>query len=631
MFKELFSPIKINSMMVKNRIVAAPLNDTFEEKALGGAGIVIAGHTIVEPYRSSFKSPDELPVFSKYEYEQTRRKILKIQQAGAKASIEIFHGGREARCYEYAKGPSSYVREDGIEVRAMDEAMMAETLDYYYKAAKEAKELGFDTIFMHFGHGWLPAQFLSPYFNQRKDEYGGSLENRARFPLQILETVRRAVGKEFPIDMRISAYEWVNGSIEFEDVVAFIQMAEKHIDMVQISAGLDMNREANVHMATTNFEPLMPNIHWAKEVKQKVHIPVSVVGAVLSPEEANALIADGVVDLVAFGRSFVADPYWPKKALAGHPEDIHACIRCLQCYHIATNHKNVGCSVNPRYNNEDFISMEIKPAKQTKNIVIVGGGPAGINAAITADKAGHRVTLLEKSNALGGQLKYVAKEYFKIEIARLLKFYQTQINKTKVNVQLNTEATPETIKAYQPDALIVAVGGQEFIPPIPGIDSENVLTGTQSIEQEKLLGDKIVVLGGGTIGAEIALELSLIHHKTVTLVEMSEELAAQGNELYKIALKQKINQAETLSVLFKATCKKIEKNHCLVESSDSNEQVLDFDHLIVCTGVRSNRELAKSFYGLAEQTVMIGDCNRIGKIMDATFEGYTVVQNLFDY
>ncbi|WP_086347837.1 FAD-dependent oxidoreductase [Candidatus Enterococcus clewellii] len=631
MFKELFSPIKINTMMVKNRIVAAPLNNTFEEKALGGAGIVIAGHTIVEPYRSSFKSPDELSVFSKYEYEETRRKILKIQQAGAKASIEIFHGGREARCYEYAKGPSAYVREDGIEVRAMDEAMMEETLNYYYDTAKEAKELGFDTIFMHFGHGWLPAQFLSPYFNHREDEYGGSFENRAKFPLKILETVRAAVGKEFPIDMRISAYEWVDGSIEFEDVVAFIQLAEKYIDMVQISAGLDMNREANVHMATTNFEPLMPNVEWAKEVKQRVNIPVSVVGAVLSPEEANNLIAKGVVDMVAFGRSFVADPDWPKKALAGHPEDIHGCIRCLQCYHIATNHKNVGCSVNPRYNNETFVAKEVKPTKIVKNIVIIGGGPAGINAAITADKVGHRVTLLEKSDALGGQLKYVAKEHFKIEIARLLEFYKVQIGKSKVNVRLNFEATPKNIRQFNPDALIVAVGGREIVPPISGIDGENVVTGIQSIENEKELGENIVILGGGTIGAEIGMELALVHHKAVTIVEMNNELAAQGNELYKIALRQKINQAETLNVLLETICKKIEKDSCIVASKEGVEQHIPFDNLIVCTGLRPERNLAETFYGIAEQTVMLGDCNRIGKIMDATFEGYTVVQNLFDY
>lgn len=630
MFEALFSPIKIKSMIVKNRIVAAPVNDTFEEKALGGAGIVIAGHTIVEPGRSSYKSADEPSVFTKYEYEETRRKILKIQQAGAKASIEIFHGGREARSHGYAKGPCSYIREDGMEVKAMDEAMMAETLDHYYQTAKEAKDLGFDTIFLHFGHGWLPAQFLSPYFNQRQDEYGGSFANRAKFPLRILAAVRAAVGPDFPIDMRISAYEWVEGSIIFDEVVAFIKLATEYIDMVQISAGLDMNREANVHMATTNFSPLMPNVHWAKAVKEQVDIPVSVVGAVLSPEEANQLVEDGVVDLVAFGRSFVADPDWPKKAQAGQPEDIRGCIRCLQCYHIATNHKNVGCSVNPRYNNESFVSKEVKLTKEAKNFVIIGAGPAGIDAALTADKAGHRVTLLEKSNKLGGQLTKVAKEHFKVEIGRLVRYYEAQLKKSHVNVQLNFEATPEKVKAFAPDALIIAVGGSEVVPPIPGITGENIMTGTAAIENAESLGDKLVVLGGGTIGAEIALEQALIHKKDVTVVELGPELAAQGNELYKIALRQKMQEAQGLTVLLETKCAGIKEQHCHLITKNGGTRTLSFDQLIICTGLRPQRSLAESFYGIAEQTVMIGDCNRIGKIMDATFEGHTVVQHLFD-
>ncbi|WP_099469683.1 oxidoreductase [Konateibacter massiliensis] len=629
MFDSLFSPIKINSMMVKNRIVAAPVGDTFEEKALGGAGIVIAGHTIVEPYRSSFKSADERSVFGKYEYEDTRRKILKIQQAGAKASIEIFHAGREARCYEYAKGPSAYIREDGMEVKEMDEAMMQETLDCYYSTAKEAKELGFDSIFMHFGHGWLPAQFLSPYFNKRTDSYGGSLENRTKFPLRILETVRNAVGPKFPIDMRISAYEWVEGSIEFEDVVQFIQMAEKYIDFVQISAGLDMNREANVHMATTNFEELMPNVKWAKEVKKRVNIPVSVVGAVLSPEEADDLIRKGIVDMVAFGRSFIADPDWPKKALSGHPEDIHPCIRCLQCYHIATNHKNVGCSVNPRYNNEEFVEKEVRPAKVRKNIVVIGGGPAGINAAVTASKAGHKVTLLEKSSELGGQLKYVAMEHFKEEIVRLMHHYEAQIAKSNVDIRLNFEATPENIIQFQPDSLIIAVGADEVIPNIPGIHEAKPMTGTQAIEKEDELGENIVILGGGTIGSEIGLELALIHHKKVTIIEMNHEVAAQGNELYKIALNQKIKQAKTLDILLETKCEGIENSQCIVKMKDGTKKAISFDNLIVCTGLRPKQELAESFFGIVPYTAMIGDCNRIGKIIDTTFEGFTVVQNLF--
>lgn len=629
MFKDLFSPIKINSMLVKNRIVAAPVGDTFEEKALGGAGIVIAGHAIVEPYRSSFKSPDEKSVFEKYEYEDTRRRILKIQQAGARASIEIFHAGQEARCYEYAKGPSAYIRKDGIEVKEMDEFMMEETLEHYYNTAKEAKELGFDSIFMHFGHGWLPAQFLSPFFNHRTDSYGGSFENRAKFPLKILETVRNAVGTKFPIDMRISAYEWVEGSIEFEEVVKFIQMAQKYIDMVQISAGLDMNREANVHMATTNFEEMMPNVKWAKEVKKQVTIPVSVVGAVLSPKEADDLIRNGIVDMVAFGRSFIADPDWPKKALSGHPEDIHPCIRCLQCYHIATNHKNVGCSVNPRYNNEEFVDKKVHPAKEPKHIVVIGAGPAGMNAAITASKAGHKVTLLEKGDTLGGQLKYVKKEYFKEEIVRLMHHYEAQINKSSVTVKLNFEATPDNIKQFQPDALIVAVGASELIPNIEGIHEANAITGTQAIEKEAELGKNIVILGGGTIGSEIGLELALIHHKNVTIIEMNDELAVQGNDLYKIALNQKIKQAKTLTVLLETKCEQIKNSRCMVITKEGQKKAIAFDNIVVCTGLRANQALAESFFGIVPYTAMIGDCNHVGKIIDCTFEGYNVVQNLF--
>ena len=410
-FEHLFKPIKINNMIAKNRIVAAPVGDTFEEKALGGAGIVIAGHAIVEPGKSSFASADEPDIFSKYEVEETRRRILKIHQCGAKASIEIFHGGLYARAHEFAKGPVSLTREDGFKVVGMTEEMMEETLNYYYQTAKNAKDLGFDMVFMHFGHGWLPAQFLSPLFNQRTDEYGGSLENRMKFPKKILETVRKAVGPNFPIDMRISAYEWVPGSIEFEDVKTFIKEVQSIIDTVQISAGLDINHEGNVHMATTNFEEHMPNVKWAEEIKKEVKIPVSVVGAVLSPKEADELIGSGKVDMVAFGRAFIADPDWPKKALNGCAEDIAPCLRCLQCYHISTNRRNVGCSVNPRYTNESFIPKEISEAKIKKRVVIIGGGPAGISAGITASKRGHEVILLEKENELGGQLRFVAKEH----------------------------------------------------------------------------------------------------------------------------------------------------------------------------------------------------------------------------
>lgn len=627
-FKHLFMPIKINNLLVKNRIVAAPINNTYEEKALGGAGIVIAGHAIVEPFRSSYSSADEIDIFSKYEYEDTRRRVLKIHQAGAKASIELFHAGQEARCHEYAKGPCSYVRDDGVEVRGMDETMMQETLDYYHNCAQQAKELGFDMLFMHFGHGWLPAQFLSPYFNHRTDEYGGSFENRVKYPREILKTVRDAVGPDFPIDMRISAYEWVEGSIEFNEVVQFIQLVEPYIDTVQISAGLDMNREANVHTSTTNFEEYMPNVKWAQVVKQNVQIPVSVVGAIMSPEAADALIAEGKVDMVAFARAFIADPDWPKKALEGREEDIRPCLRCLQCYHIATNHKNVGCSVNPRFNNETFVVKEPIRTRTPKRVMIIGGGPAGMQAAITASQAGHQVTLVEKEAELGGQLRFVSKEHYKNEVYRFLEYLNVQMKKSNVEVMCSTEATPEFVRKHNPDKLLIAVGSREVKPPIPGLEQDTVWMGTESIGKEQEMGDSIVILGGGTIGSEIALELSLIHKKHVTIVEMGNELAAQGNILYKIALRQKMEQTDRLRVLLNTRCQKIEGNQMYITDNQGETGHIEFDQVIICTGVRSNHETAESLYGIVQDTVSIGDCCSARKIMDAIFEGQMVAMNM---
>lgn len=628
MFDNLFSPIKINHMMVRNRIIATPTSDVFEEKALGGAGIVVAGHAIVEPGRSSYKSGNEKSIFDKYERQDTRKRVLKIHQAGAKASIEIFHAGAEARCIDYAKGPTSFIRKDGVEVKAMDEAMMEETLSCYDKVVKEAKKIGFDSLFLHFGHGWLPAQFLSPYFNHRQDEYGGSLENRMKFPLQILKTIREAVGPYYPIDMRISAYEWVEESIEFTDVLAFIKKAQQYIDSVQISAGLDMNREANVHMAPTNFDDRIPNLKWAKEVRANVDIPVSVVGAVLSPEESEEIIAKGYVDMVGCGRSLLADPDWPRKAMEGHPEDIRPCLRCLQCYHISTEHWNVGCSVNPRYNNEEFIPKDVTPARLIKNVVVIGGGPAGIQAAVTASKRGHKVTLLEKNSEVGGQLCFISQEYYKQEIKRLLTYLKVQLLKSDVEVQLNCNATKEMVAAMNPDAVIIAVGGSEVIPPIPGINRDHVRKGTEAIGKENELGQDIVVLGGGSIGSEIALELSAVYGRHVTIVEMADTLAAQGNLLYRIALHQKMEQTTSLDVMLETRCMAIEDNRVKVRKKDGTEVDIPYDDLIVCTGMRANQKQAEKFYGIVPDTNMIGDCIMSRKIQDAIFEGHTLALNL---
>ena len=627
-FKNLFSPIKINGMVARNRIVAAPSGDIFAEKALGGAGIVICGHTIVDPGRSSFASADEPYIFHKYAVEEARLRIRKCHQAGARASIELFHGGQYARVKDYAIGPMSFVREDGVEVKAMTPAMMAEVAELFAAAAKDAKDLGFDMVFMHFGHGWLAPQFLSPLFNKRDDEYGGCFENRARFPRLILEKVRQAVGPEYPVDMRISSIEWVDGGIEFADTLRFIKLVEPLIDTVHISAGLDINHEGNVHLVTTNFKGHAVNAEYAKIVKQNVSIPVCVVGAVMSPDEAEELIASGAVDLVAFGRSFLADPDWPNKAKDGLAEDIVPCIRCLQCYHITTNRRNVGCSVNPRYANESFLPEKPEPAKYQKKIAVIGAGPAGIMAALTCEKRGHEVILFEKEDRPGGVLRHIAKEYYKEDIRLYLRYLIRQLEKSKVDVRLNQTATPEMIKELQPDAIFVAVGSVPVTPRIPGIESSNVMGFFEAIENHDQLGTNVIVVGGGTIGAEIGLELAELKDKKVTIIELTDQIAAQGNSLYRIALRQKMDAAQNLTALMETACGEITPEGVTIVSKNDQKSFIKADTVIMATGVKANRALSESFYGIVPDTFVIGDGERIGKIMDAVFDGYSIASHI---
>ena len=629
-YKHLFTPIKINNTVLKNRIVATPCGVDIVKAAKGGAAVVIT-HTLPMDYRNSYWS-NEPYAFSKYKVEGVKNELAKVHAYGCKCSAELLHCGAVVKVAEgdHALGPCDMINDRGSAVKAMTKEDMDGVVDAYARMAREARELGFDMLFMHFAHGWLPAEFISPLYNKRTDEYGGSIENRAKFPLRILEAVRNAAGKDFPIDMRISSVEHVEGSIEFEDTLAFIKMAEKYIDSVQISCGLDMgfNYEGNVTMSTTIFEPHYINVDYAARVKKEVKIPVYAVGGISDPDEAEELLASGKIDMVAVGRQFVADPDWPNKLLEGRPEDIRPCIRCLQCYHIATEHRNMGCSVNPEYLHEDWMTAEeqIVPNKDRKNVVVVGAGPAGIKAAITASRKGNDVTLIEKSSEAGGMLKYIAREHYKEDIVRYLNYLRTQLEKSDVKVLYDTEATPEMVREMHPDHLIVAVGSSELRPRIPGSDQDFVYSELSAIVHEKELGDKVVIIGGGTIGAEMELGLAEKEGKEVYCIEMGNAVAAKGNLLYRISMNQHIRRNENLHMLLNTSCKEIRDHKVLVENKDGQTEI-ECDNVVIAIGVRSNRDLANSFYGITPHTVLVGDCDNVRQIMEATLAGYTAGLN----
>lgn len=625
-YPNLFKPIMINKTMIKNRIIATPVGPR-GKKAYGGAGIVITGSIAVDS-KNSFWASDMPYAFSKYRVGEVKQMVLEAHAGGAKISAELMHCGRNARVKDgdFAFGPCDGFNDDGCKVKALTKDQLEDIVKAYAKLAKDCKDIGFDLLFMHFAHGWLPAQFLSPLYNHREDEFGGSLENRARFPLMILKAVREAVGTDFPIDMRISSVEYVANSIKFEDTLEFIKMAENYIDSVQISCGLDMgfNYEGNVHMSTTIFEPHFKNVEYASEVKRHVKIPVSAVGGIMSPQEAEELIASGKLDMVAIGRAMVADPEWSNKALYGIDEDIVPCVRCLQCYHIASQRRNVGCTVNPIYSNENIVidPKQVEKNIDKKKVVVVGAGPAGIRAALAADLKGNEVILIEKESCIGGMLRYISKEHYKEDMLRYYRYLKRQVEKSNINLLLNTVATKKMIEEMAPDYLIVAIGGEEIIPNIPGVDKPLVISCLDAIERYNNLKNKIVIIGGGTVGSELALALSEIEKKEVTIIEVGNKLASKGNLLYQISLRQHMDKCSSLTRLLNTKCIEI-KDHSIIISTNNQIKEIECDHVILATGFKSKQEEANSFFGIIPNTILIGDCLNVRTMMEATFEGYT--------
>lgn len=631
-YPHLFSPIRLGDTLVQNRIVANPMSEHYDDRCRGGAGVVICGHTIVEPGRSSWMSADEPYAFSKYERESTVARARMARAGGAAASIELAHAGQYARTVDYAMGPDGFVRADGIEVRAMTSAMMEHTAACWVQACVDARRAGFDMVFLHFGHGWLMGQFLSPLFNHRTDGYGGSIENRMRFPLQALSACREAVGPRFAMEMRISADEWMPGGIELDDVIAFCREAQRYVTSIQVSCGLDIEHEANVHTSATYLDPHLLNLELARAVKAAVDVPVTLVGSVETPEEAERAIAEGACDMVALARALAADPLWPAKARDDRAEDIVPCLRCLQCYHISTDRWNVGCSVNPRFANEDFVPRTVEPAEVSKRVLVVGAGPAGCMAAITACARGHKVVLAERADRVGGNVRLIAQESHKEDIARYLHYLEHKIAGLEragvLDVRFGCEVDRAFVEEMAPDALIVAVGAEPFVPPVPGVDAPVVMGFAQAIGHVEDLGSRVVVVGGGTIGAELALELAEQGHE-VKVVEMGSALAAQGNSLFRIALRQMFDrQGKAIEVLLNTSCTSIGEEGVCVSGPDGAERVLACDSVVIAAGVRPRAALAEGLAGVVPQTYLVGDCRRARVIKDAVFEGYSAAASI---
>lgn len=637
----LFQPLKVNKVVLKNRIISAPLGSN-TDKSLSGIGMIIRGTSgSVDDSRMRL-TPGPYCFADLFKAAKVRNEVSLIRQRGAKAEFELCHCGQFAMVEkgDYAIGPVSFTREDGTEVRAMNEEMMNDIADKFAKSARDAKEYGFDGVLLHFGHGWLPAEFLSPYFNKRTDEYGGSFENRIKFPTMIVDRVRKAVGPDYMLDMRISGDEHMEGGMKIDEVAAFIKSIEDKIDMVHISCGVEVSNDTKIYMSPTAYAPHKINVELAKVVKQQVKIPVAVVGGIMTPEEAEEILEQGCADAIVVGRQLIADPWWVKKAWEGRSEDITPCIRCMNCYnpyqyrteeekrsHVGMNSVPC-CSVNPRYLHEDRVPNQVAPAEVKKKVVVVGGGPAGMKAAVTAAQRGHQVILLEKESVLGGQLICSEYDATKQDLKRFKNYLITQLQKTGVEVCLNTKATPEMVREMSADSIILALGAYPIELPLPGKEKNQVFTSIEAYKNLEKTGEHVAIIGGGSIGCELGVDLARMGRK-VTILELGPVLNRTLNDIMKTALRREMDKCgDRLTALTEVSCTEIHEKSVTIRKKGGEMEEIPADTVIFAAGMRSRLDEANEFFGITQDTDIIGDANRVGTVWNASEDGYYVSANL---
>jgi 2,4-dienoyl-CoA reductase-like NADH-dependent reductase (Old Yellow Enzyme family)/thioredoxin reductase len=608
-----------------------------EDRSKGGAAAVILGETSVnftDAARVPFR-PVDYTKYSGFDFEGFKKYADIIHKYGAVALIEIFHPGQAKDPLPGGpnpRGPIGFVREDGVKVDQMDEAMMDKACEDFATAAAFMQAAGFDGVLTHSGHGWLFSQFLSPLFNKRTDKYGGNLENRARFPIEIFKRIRKRVGPGFIIEARISGRDGIPGGIEAEEVGQFCKMIEGIVDSVHISAGLYYNP-----VVTNQFSSMFAehgcNVNLTATVKRYTSLSVGVVGGINSPELAEKTIADGKADFIVIARQAIADPDFPNKAQSGHKAEIRRCIRCYTCMpgspHVyKTDRINMkgrmgACTINPKANPP--VALKEMPApKGSRNVLVVGGGAAGMQAAITAAERGHRVTLAEKSKKLGGILNFTDVDVNKEDLRNFKDLLVREVKMRKVDVKLNTEITPDFIKAMKPDAIILALGSSPLKPSIPGI--RNALHALDVYDGANRIGKRVVIIGGGLAGCETGLHLAKTGH-TVTIIEMLERLANESFGMYREALMLEMEKCQVAAKV-KNRCVEITSAGVRVEGEGGLPGFVEADTVVYALGMKANSTAELRAVAGGIPVYEVGDCVRAAKVAEAVEEGFMAAMKI---
>lgn len=629
-YEHVLSPIRVGKHILKNRIIAAPVTlhsasngepyptesamRFFVERAKAGAGLVVCAGVKVLPVEDDGLHTN----WSLYKHNAMHRLAElaeRIHFYGAKASMEligIFEDG-------YVASDGGFLMDGVTPGREIPVSEMMRYKEGFAHSAEMLMKLGYDGILLHFGHGIPLAQFLSPLMNKRKDEYGGSFENRIRYIIEILQAIRERVGDNMIIEVRLSIDEFKEGGINLEEGVRIAEAIQDYVDIIQASCGM-VTPDLMCRTHPCDFYPPMPNVYLAETLKKSGRIKklVTAIGGIGSLEDAEEIIASGKADFVAISRAFIADPEIIHKSVEGRSDDVVPCIKCMRCHDNTVFGHFLRCSVNPTIGLLHCIDSMIIPPKNKKKVAVIGGGPAGIYAALTASKRGHDVILYEKTDSLGGNLKVASKAEFKYSLLKFMNYLINQVKKSNVKVELGRCVSPEDIKNEGYDAVIVAVGSEPLIPPIPGI--EHTIHAIDVYGKEDTLGDNVVIIGGGQIGCETALHLARFGKK-VTILEMRDELAPDASVTYRGDLLFHINKEANLIQITSAKCTTVNLGSVFYEK-DNEKFTLEADSVILAAGMRPRISEAEVFAGVAPIYWVVGDCVKARNVEAATREGY---------
>ncbi|GFI61858.1 NADH oxidase [Clostridiales bacterium] len=634
-YKKLFEKGIIGKIFIKNRCVMMPMGtvyadkdgmatdriiEYYAERARGGIGLIINEYTGVDDI-DSIPTIGNLRAARDYHIPALERLTDAVHSYDCKIFAQIHHGGmtsKPALTGRRSLSPSGIPAAPGApEPKEMTLEEIKAVQKKFIDAAVRCQKAGYDGVELHGAHSYLIAQFFSKYYNKRGDQYGGDVEGRTRFVSEIIDGIRSAVRPNFVVGMRMSGDEMVEGHMTLEDGLEIARFLENKLDYMNVSNGCAQNGDANCD--PYSFVPGWKK-HVAKAYKEAISIPVIATNTIKEPQWAEQLLEDGICDFVGLGRSQFADPEFVIKAKTGRDEEIVKCIGCMYCRERLMADMPIECSINPRLGVE-YLYKNVKADGEGRSVVVIGGGPGGMEAALVLAQRGFKVTLIDKNSQLGGTLNVADKAKGKHVITKYVNTMKNLIEKAGISIVLNTEAKPETVKAYSPYAVFIATGAKPVKPNIPGINGSNVyLPGEVLLDKVKLSG-KVTVIGTGLTGLEVLEKLG-DEGCQLTAVEMLGDI---GPGVFPPIRKYIVNDIMSHNPDCYTSHKLLEiKEGSVVIESIADKKIVEIpcDSTVLSLGVASDREFVERFEKEFDRVVVIGDANKGGRIHNATKEGF---------